>query len=809
MNSFNSWISNWFKLKNWKPQKFQLDTWGAVLDGNSGLVNAPTGSGKTLSLFPAIIWPYINKAKINNELLCLWITPLRSLSQQIKISIEEFITENNLNLTVAIRNGDTPPKIRNQQRKKLPNILITTPESLQLLISSKNWSKKFSSLSALVVDEWHELLGSKRGVQTELCIGAIRNLNKNVLIWGISATIGNLEEAKNVLLGNFNSLNQDVLIQSKIKKQIVVKSIAPNKIHQMPWRGHLGINLVNYLIPILQKSGSTLIFTNTRTQCELWYQTILNQLPELAGNIAMHHGSIEKKIRLWVEDSLRNNQIKVVVCTSSLDLGVDFHPVDTIIQIGGPKGVARFIQRAGRSGHQPDQKSVIHFLPTHAIELLECSALNTAVQENYVENRKPFILCFDVLIQFLISLAVSEGFYPKTVFSYIKKTHAFSLITHAEWEWVLRYISLGSKSLEAYNEYKKVEILDSGLYKVNSRLIAMRHRVQIGTIVSDAQIQLKLLNGKKIGIVEEWFISKLKKGEAFLFGGQFYKIFQIKNMEVVVKKSKSKKGKVVSWMGGRMSFSSYMSELLREELYKLNNPVNNKDLQSLEYLSNAQKQISSIPNENQFLVESFKSKEGFHTLFYPFEGRLVHEALSHLLAYRIALLRPITFSLAYNDYGFELLSDEFLNLDHIVENNLWDDSFLLDDLNQSINTSEMARRKFRDIAVISGLVFSGMPTKRKKNKDLQSGSQLLFDVFRDYEPDNLLFKQSFLETFEYQLEEGRLRNALIRIKNQKLIWNKIHKPSPLSFPIITDRLRETLSSEEFDQRIHKMLENYK
>ena len=807
MSDFESWVTNWMGKKNWKPQKFQSDTWKAVLSGYSGLVNAPTGSGKTLSLLPPILWP--NKdCSFKTNVFCIWITPLRSLSQQIRISMEEFIDENNLNLTVGIRNGDTPQKIRNLQRKKFPHILITTPESLQLLISSKDWVKKFSSLQAVVVDEWHELIGSKRGVQTELCIAALQNLNSKISIWGISATIGNLKEAMSVLLGDLNKNEKRVLIQSNFKKKITVQSIAPKEIKQMPWRGHLGTNLIRYLTPVINKSQSTLIFTNTRSQCELWYQKILAEIPELAGNMAMHHGSISKEIRIWVEDSLRNNQLKVVVCTSSLDLGVDFHPVESIIQIGGPKGVARFIQRAGRSGHQPNKESKIYFLPTHAIELIECSALNKAVQQEYVEQRKPYILCFDVLIQFLISLAVSEGFYPNNVLNYIKKTHAFSLITLQEWEWVLKNITIGSNSLKAYNEYKKVDILESGLFKVNSRLIAMRHRLQIGTIVSDEQLQIKLINGKRIGVIEEWFISKLKKGEVFLFGGQFYKIFQIKNMEVLVKKSKSKKGKVVSWMGGRMSFSSYMSELLRNELYELNNPQLNKDISPLNYLAKIQLQISTIPKENEFLIESFETKEGFHTIFYPFEGRFVHEALSHLIAYRISLLKPVTFSLAYNDYGFELLSDEFLNIENILDNNLWDESYLFEDLNQSINTSEMARRKFRDIAVISGLIFTGMPNKRKKNKDLQSGSQLLFDVFRDYEPENLLFKQSFSETFEYQLEEGRLRKALIRIQKQKLIWKKISKPSPFSFPIITDRLRESLSSEQFDDRISKMLNNY-
>ena len=807
-SNFKNWIVNWMDSKDWKPQKFQSDTWKEVLKGQSGLINAPTGSGKTLSLLPAIIWPTLNNSKKTNHLICLWITPLRSLSQQIKISIEEFLIENNLNLSVGVRNGDTSIKERNKQRNKLPNILVTTPESLQLIISSKDWKQKFSFLKTVVVDEWHELIGSKRGVQVELCLAAIRHFNSNTSVWGISATIGNIEQAKDVLLGNTKNENNGVLIKSNIKKKIQVKSIAPKEIKHMPWRGHLGTNLTPQLIPIIKKSKSTLIFTNTRSQCELWYQKLLEKMPELAGDMAMHHGSIDRNIRLWVENAVRNEKLKVVVCTSSLDLGVDFHPVESIVQIGGPKGVARFIQRAGRSGHRPNEVSKIYFLPTHAIELIEAAALNKAVKKDFVEQRNPYLLSFDVLIQFLVSLAVSDGFYPKQTLNFIKKTYAFSMINNEEWEWILRNITVGSQSLQAYDEYKRVDILENGLFKVNSRKIAMRHRVQIGTIVSDALLQLKSINGRRLGKIEEWFVSKLSKGEVFLFGGQYYKIFQMKNMEVIVKKTKAKKGKIVSWMGGRMGFTSYMSELLRTELYDLNKSLLNNPENPLNYLTKKQLEFSAIPNSDEFLIESFKTKDGFHTIFYPFEGRFIHEALSHLIAYRISLLNPITFSLAYNDYGFELLSDEFLDVQDILDNNLWDDSHLFQDLNDSINTSEMARRKFRDIAVISGLVFTGMPNKRKGNRDLQSGSQLIFDVFKDYEPDNLLYKQSINETFEYQLEEGRLRAALKRIKSQKLIWKKIPNPSPFSFPIITDRMRENLSSEKFEDRIKKMLEEY-
>ena len=804
---FNHWAQKWMFKKGWKPQKFQVSTWKAVLNKQSGLVNAPTGSGKTLSLLPAILWPQIKSKKSVKGVICIWVTPLRSLSKQISISVETFIEENNLDFTVGVRNGDTSTSQRVKQNKRMPNILITTPESLQLILCSKEWKKKVDSLQAVVVDEWHELIGSKRGVQVELCLAGIKSNLNNLMVWGISATIGNLEEAKKVLLGE--NCKEPVLITSNLKSKIEVKCLSPKKIEEIPWKGHLGLHLIDLVTPVLKKSKSTLIFTNTRSQCEIWYQNILAKVPDLAGNMAMHHGSIDRTTRLWIEDAIRTEKLKVVICTSSLDLGVDFYPVETIIQIGGPKGVTRFIQRAGRSGHRPNEKSVIYFLPTHAIELIEAAALKKAVKSNFVESRVPYVLSFDVLIQFLVSLAVADGFYAKETFELVRSTHAFSLMTEKEWHWILKFITIGSKSLSSYDEYKKVEVDSSGLFKVNSRRVAMRHRVQIGTIVSDAHLEVKMLNGRRLGQIEEWFISKLKKGDVFLFAGQFLQIFQVNSMRVTVKKSKSKKGKIVSWMGGRMSFSSYMSELLREELYELNNEVLTNAYKPLSFLIKKQKYYSTIPNKDQFLIESFKTKEGFHTIFYPFEGRFVHEALSHLLAYRLSLLSPITFSLAFNDYGFELLSDQYLEVNSIIDNNLFDTNHLNDDLLNGLNLSEMARRKFRDIAVISGLVFSGMPNNRKKNKDLQSSSQLVFDVLRDYEQDNLLYKQALNETFDYQIEEHRLRLALLRIGDQSIIWNKLNAPSPFSYPIITDRLREHLSSEDFDHRIEKMMKNFK
>ncbi len=522
----------------------------------------------------------------------------------------------------------------------------------------------------------------------------------------------------------------------------------------------------------------------------------------------MHHGSINKETRNWVEQAIHNESLKAVVCTSSLDLGVDFAPVETIIQIGGPKGVARFLQRAGRSGHQPGKTSVIHFLPTHAIELIEASALAKAAQEQVVEDRIPYLLSFDVLVQYLTTLAVSDGFYPNEIWPEIKSTFCFQAMSTDQWRWILNFITKGSQSLQSYDEYKRVEIEDDGRFKVNNRGIAMRHRLQIGTIVGDTALQVKYFSGGYIGTIEEYFASKLKPGDVFSFAGRTLELYRIKNMQVLVKRAKSKKqAKVVSWMGGRMTLSAQMSELLRQELYSANGPYaeQSRELQALEHIFKRQKKESIIPNADQFLIEMFKSREGFHHIFYPFEGRFVHEALASLLAYRISLLSPISFSLAYNDYGFEILSDREIDMQQVLDNNLFTADYLLDDLQSSLNATEMARRKFRDIAVITGMVFTGYPGKWIKTKHLQSNSQLLFDVFRDYEPDNLLYLQAVRETFEHQLEEGRLRMALERIATQEIIVKHCKKATPFSFPIITDRLREKLTSEKLEDRIKNML----
>lgn len=792
---------HWFEAQGWKPFPFQEETWASVLEGYHGLVNAPTGSGKTYSLLIPILLEPAFKTKSQGP-KAIWITPIRALAKEIEYSAKRAIADLQPTWRVGVRSGDTSTRERAKQKEQPPDFLITTPESLHLLLSQKGYADFFTNLKTIVVDEWHELVGSKRGVLMELALSRLKTLAPQLRIWGISATIGNMEQSLQILLGG--SPVKSKIIKADIRKQIEVVSIFPDEVERLPWSGHLGIHLLEKVIPIVKESTSTLIFTNTRSFAEIWYQKMLDKAPELSGLIAMHHGSISKELRDWVEDQLHAGKLKAVVCTSSLDLGVDFRPVETVIQVGSPKGVARFLQRAGRSGHQPGAVSRIYFLPTNTLELTEGAALREAMQRNIVEDRVPYLRSFDVLIQYLITLAVSDGFRPDEILNEVRGTVSYASITTEEWNWILRFITTGGEALTAYNEYRKV-IVEQGVFKVEDRRIALKHRLSIGTIVGDTLMYVKFASGKFLGTIEEYFISSLNLGDVFWFAGQSLELVRIKEMEAHVRKSKRKSGKVPSWQGGRMPLSSQMSEMIR---YKIDQAArgaeNDAEMKFLKPLMQLQRDRSHLPRANEFLIEYFQTEEGYHVLMYPFEGRFVHEGMAALIAYRIAQISPITFSIAMNDYGFELLSDQEIPLYEAIETNVLGSEELLKDIQASINATEMAKRKFRDIAAIAGLVFKGLPGQKIKEKHLQSSSQLFFNVFHEYESHNLLLLQAFEEVMDFQLEEARLRRALERIAHQKIIITEPDKPTPFAFPIMVDRTREKLTSEKLEDRIRKM-----
>lgn len=794
-------VQKWLAEKGFEPFGFQSETWQKYSRNYSGMVIAPTGFGKTFSVFLAVIIDFLNHPEnYKDGLQLLWITPLRALAKDIAKAMNEAVNEIGLDWKVAVRNGDTAQNERVSQTKKMPEILIITPESLQLLLAQKNNQRFFKSLKCVAIDEWHELLGSKRGVLVELAISQILSYQKKIKIWGITATIGNLDEAMEVLIPY--SIRKTKVV-AKEKKKIDILPIFPDEVEILPWAGHLGAKLVDKVVPVILQSNTTLVFTNTRSQAEMWYQLLLKEYPDFAGQIAIHHSSIDRELRIWIEENLSSGYLKAVISTSSLDLGVDFKPVDTVIQIGSSKGVARFLQRAGRSGHSPFETSKIYFVPTHSLELIEVSALKEAVKQKIIEPRTPVVMSFDVLVQFLMTLAVGDGFEEKAVFERIKKTFAFREITAEEWQSLLQFITVGGGALKNYEEYHKV-VIEKGIYKVTKRRIAMLHRMNIGVIVSDAMLKVKFVSGGYIGMIEEYFITRLKPDDKFILAGRVLEISHIKEMTVYVRNSKGK-AIIPSYLGGRLPLTSHLSHFLRLKLSdSLQAKSSEKELKFLHPLLVSQEQNSHIPKDDEFLVEMIETRDGHHLFMYPFEGRLIHEVMAALIAFRISKITPISFSMAMNDYGFELLSSQPIPIDDTVLEIILSKENLIQDVMSSVNATEMARRKFRDIAVISGMVVQNYPGIQKNNKSLQASSGLIFNVLEDYSPENLLLKQAYAEVFNQQIDEHRLMNAFKRIENSKIILKFANAFTPLSFPIKVDSLRQSLTSEDLDSRIMRL-----
>lgn len=794
---------------------FQKETFNLYLRGYSGLLNAPTGMGKTYALALPILMEF--KQQRNNGLAekkgltALWITPLRALAGDIQLAISEAAKSLTPEFQVELRNGDTPSSVRQKQQRNPPNLLVTTPESVHVMLASKSGADLLRSVQTVVVDEWHELLSTKRGVQVELALAYLKKTSQQPLkIWGISATIGNMDQSVECLWGHNPGKNEPFqVVRCKRKKKLQIKTILPNKIEEFPWAGHMGTKLLEKVPPLIHQHQSTLIFTNTRNQCEVWYQNLLGKDPQLAGNIAMHHGSLSKELRTWVEEALHKGHLKAVVATSSLDLGVDFRPVDAVIQIGSPKGVSRFVQRAGRSGHSPFETSLVYFLPTNSLELIEAAGLKRAVKKEKFEKRIPVVRAFDVLAQFLITLAVGKGFKPHEWFHAIKGTYCFSSMDEAEWNWLLSFITDGGNSLQAYEEFNKVRVDEHGTYYVTGRNTAMRHRLSIGTIVGETSMAIRYPNRGVIGHVEESFISRLKEGGHFVFGGTVFQLIRVEGLSAFVQKSKRKTGAIPSWQGGRMSLSSEISEIIREELTDSQQLLNcGPELKKLQPLITLQASVSEVPTSNLVLVEKMESHEGYHLYVYPFEGRMINEGMALLFAFRLAGTNGQSFSVAMNDYGFELLSNKPIHLDASSWQSVITTDNLFHDLTNSVNHAELARKQFKGIAAIAGLTFKGYPNRVVKEKHLHANSSLFFDVFSDYDAHNLLLRQAYEEAVYLHLDEIRMRRALNRLAATDVTFITLEKPSPFSFPILVDRLRETISTEPIEERVRQLMSEF-
>ncbi|MEO1618904.1 MAG: ligase-associated DNA damage response DEXH box helicase [Planctomycetota bacterium] len=807
------YVDSFFEANGFSPFRFQRSTWRAYQSGASGLVHSATGTGKTLAVW---MGPILNWLKSNRDatkwnpkkpppLRAIWITPLRALAGDTEQSLRQPLEGLGLPWRLDSRTGDSKASVKARLLKKLPTALVTTPESLSLMLTHEKLLPQLATAETVIVDEWHELLGTKRGIQTELALARLRKLNPQLRTWGVSATLGNLDDALRALLGtNASQSGNTRIIEGYKKKKLKLQSLIPAQMDRFPWSGHIGTKMVPQVAEELESASSALVFANTRSQTEIWYQHLLGHRPDWAGRIALHHGSLDASVRRWVEAGLKEGTLKAVVCTSSLDLGVDFTAVDLVIQIGSPKGAARLLQRAGRSGHQPDATSRLSFVPTNAIELIELAAAKDAIARGELESKAQHQKPLDVLAQHLVTLAIGGGFESDTLLPEIRSCHAYRDLSDTEWAWVLDFVVRGGSSLDQYPEFKRVAV-EEGRYVVRDRRIMRLHRMSIGTIVSDAAMKVKYLKGTTLGTAEELFLSKLKPGDRFLFAGRLVSLVRIQDNVAYVRRDKGTPDTVPRWMGGRMPLSTELSDALRRKLEEASaGKLVGPEMKSLAGLFDIQNRWSVLPSRDELLIEQIKTRTGYQAFLFPFEGRLVHEGLAAVFAYRLSQHTPITLSMACNDYGIVLQSPSEIPIDSAITAGLLSPNHLVDDIQSSLNATEMAKRQFREIARIAGLVHGGYPGQQKSAKNLQASSNLFFDVFCEYDPDNQLLRQSRNEVLEFQLETTRMRAALERIANCRVVLMRPPKVTPLAFPLLVDKLRERVSSESLADRITRM-----
>ncbi|WP_447796263.1 ligase-associated DNA damage response DEXH box helicase [Pseudomonas moraviensis] len=806
----------WFSARAWKPFAFQKQVWAAVKNGESGLLHASTGAGKTYAVWfaalnrfarlqPPVATPRKRKPPAE-PLTVLWITPMRALAADTARALQSPVDDLQIPWSIGLRTGDTSSSERARQGRRLPTTLITTPESLTLLLARADARTALSTLRMIVVDEWHELLGNKRGVQLQLALARLRHWQPELIVWGVSATLGNQSHAEQVLIPQGGGVS----VQGKSEKTLQVDTLLPPATERFPWAGHIGLRMLPQVVAELDACASSLVFTNTRAQSEIWYQALLESRPDWAGLIALHHSSLSRDTRDWVEQALKNGQLKAVVCTSSLDLGVDFLPVERVLQIGSAKGVARLMQRAGRSGHAPGRTSRVTLVPTHSLELIEAVAARDAVEQRRIEPRLSPHKPLDVLVQHLVSMALGGGFIPEDLYEEVRGAWAYRDLTPADWAWALAFVRHGGMSLTAYPDYRRVEPDEHGVWRVPDARLARRHRMSIGTIVSDASINLKFWSkgggGKQLGSVEEGFIARLKPGDGFLFAGRLLELVRVENMTAYVKRSTAKKAAVPRWNGGRMPLSNELAEAVVARFSAAaQGHFNGPEMHALRPLLETQIRWSGLPTTENLLAEVLKSREGWHLFLYPFAGRQVHLGLASLLAWRVSQRQPVTFSIAVNDYGLELLSATPVDWATHLDAHLFNADDLLLDVLASLNAGELALRRFREIARIAGLVFAGYPGAPKSTRQVQASSGLFYQVFKQYDADNLLLAQAGEEVLREELDIRRLEQTLARINQMKLDVHQVKRPTPLGFPLLVERMRESMSSEKLADRIRRMV----
>ncbi|MDX2132828.1 MAG: ligase-associated DNA damage response DEXH box helicase [Planctomycetota bacterium] len=810
-------LERWFASRGWTPWPFQRAAWDAHATGRSGLIEVPTGAGKTYAAFGGALAHLLDDAGAPRpapapgevrpgSLRVLYLTPLRAVARDIELALRAPVEALGLPWRVEGRTGDTTTAARARQRVALPEVLVTTPESLTLLLASDEPRALFAGLHAVIVDEWHDLLATKRGTQVELALARLRTFAPALRVWGMSATIPNVDDALATLLGAQAdaSPRAGALVRGGMSRPIHVDSVLPSDPRHLPWAGHLGLTMLPDVLATLDPATPTIVFTNTRSQAERWFHALAWSRPAWEGVLALHHGSLDRDERERVEAGLKDGTIRIVVATSSLDLGVDFAPVERVLQIGSPKGIARVAQRAGRAAHRPMAPCRITCVPTHAMELVEIAAARAALHAGDLEPRSPHERPIDVLAQHLVTCALGGGFQADDLYAEVRTAWSYRALDRRDFDHALTLVTNGGV-LHAYPDFTRVVREPDGSYRVRDRRIAQRHRMNVGTIVSDSTIEIRYVGGRSLGRIEEHFVGNLREGERFVYAGKVLQFAFLRDMIAYVRAARGSTSLTPIWGGTRLPISESLAQAIREALQAGGRgEFATPEMDAARPLIETQRRLSALPDADETLAEIHDTREGRHLYLFPFEGRLVHTGLAALIALRLTRRRTATLVTSTNDYGLEILAPKAFPFEDHLAADLFSPEHLAADALESVNSGQLARLQFREIARVSGLVMENDQGRRKTGRQTMASAGLLFDVLSEHDAANPLLEQARREVLERHFEGSRLARTLARLSAGALRLTRPARLTPLSFPLLIERQSALLSSETIAQRVEAM-----
>lgn len=779
-------FSEWFAGRGWHPHAHQLDMLAAARNGAHALLIAPTGGGKTLAGF---LHSLLDLAENGAEgLHTLYVSPLKALAVDVKRNLTIPISEMGLPIRVETRTGDTPQHKRQRQRLDPPHMLLTTPESLALLLSYPDAARYFRNLRTVVVDEIHAMADNKRGEQLALCLSRLHSLAPQCRRVGLSATVAWPEVLKAWLAPGADP-NAVRLIEGLGGAEGRV-SILTTKA-EMPWSGHSGVHALSEVYEELKRARNTIVFVNTRGLSEIVFQELwrlnVENLP-----IALHHGSLSRENRRKVEAAMAAGKLRAVVATSSLDLGIDWAVVDLVIQMGAPKGVSRLIQRMGRSGHRLDTPSRAILVPGNRFEVLECRAALEAVYAQSLDGDPPGEGGLDILAQHIMIVACSGPFHPDALYAEIRAAAPYARLSRRDFDDVLAFVDHGGYALRTYERWRRLHLLEDGRYRTRSRRVVQRLRMNIGSIVEAETLKVRLGRGRILGEVEEYFAMGLEIGDSFIFAGRILRFEGIREQTVIASQAPGKEPKVPAFVGGRLPLTTHLADRVRAMLADPSCWGELPD-QVQDWLR-LQRFRSELPGADQLLVESFQRGQREFLVAYCFEGRNAHQTLGMLLTRRMERGGYAPLGFVATDYVIAVWG---LNQVTDVEA-LFDEDMLGDDLEAWMDESSMLKRTFRNVAVIAGLIERNYPGKKKTGRQVTFSSDLIYDTLRQHEPDHILLRATRRDAAKGLTDIRRLGDMLRRAKG-RIRYRRLERVSPLAVPVLLEIGKEHVDGSADDQ----------